>query len=106
MSMQRTKIDERRERKDYDRAHPWQPVGSAKTNTGIVCELLFSDMETSRDRHFFLGEDDRWYLIDPPTKVIGWSGRNPMNWRPVHPARKLTPGRRAEIITTANKRDW
>lgn len=100
----KTKIDERREREAYDKAHPWQPLGSAMTNTGIVCELLFSDLETSRSRHFFLGEDDEWYEIGPMQKV--YTGRRPMNWRQVDPPRKLDPAKRAEIVTHANKRDW
>lgn len=104
----KTKIDERREREAYDQAHPWLPMAEAIINNGVACELLFSDMETSRERLFFLAEDDHWYRIDSPqrlSKVRGWFGdRSPMNWRPTN--RKLSPGRRAEIATEANKSHW
>lgn len=101
-------IAERREREAYDRAHPWRPMSEAIVNDGVLCEILFSDLETSRTRLYFLGEDDEWYRVDPPEQIrlgFGWySGRNPMNWRPTN--RKLTPAKRAEIIRAANSRRW
>jgi len=100
----RTKVDERREREEYDRAHPWQPLPKATMNDGVVCELLFSDMASVAAR-YFLADDDHWYRIDPPEKVWksrGWTGfRTPMNWRPT--GRKLTPAKRAEIVRIANR---
>jgi hypothetical protein len=98
----RTKIDERREREAYDRAHPWKPLPKAVIGDGVVCELLFSDLEPVK-AHYFLGEDDHWYRIDPPEKLLkGWAGaRTPMNWRPTN--RKLTPEKRAEIMRKANR---
>lgn len=97
----KTKIDERREREAYDRENPWQPITSA-TVDGIVCELLFSDLETSRSVKFFFNDDGHWYRIDPPKKIYsaGWAvGRGPINWRPTNV--KLTPARRAEIVHEA-----
>ena len=104
---QRTKIDERRDREAYDRAHPWRPLPTAVINDGVVCELLFSDLESVKAR-YFLAEDDHWYRIDPPERLgkmhyRGWGERMPMNWRPTN--RKLTPQKRAEIVRKAN-RDW
>jgi hypothetical protein len=101
----RTKIDERREREAYDRAHPWKPLSEAVIGDGVVCELLFSDLEPVK-AHFFLGDDDHWYRIDPPERVHkghGWwiYGRSPMNWRPTN--RKLTPEKRAQIMRKANR---
>jgi hypothetical protein len=97
----KTKIDERREREEYDRKNPWRPM-TESVEAGLVCELLFSDMETSRTRHFILHEDGRWYDIDQQAQV-GF-GRKPMNWRPTN--RKIGPAKRAAIITEANKRSW
>lgn len=99
--MVRTKIDERREREEYDRKNPWRPM-TEPVEAGQVCELLFSDMETSRSRHFILHEDGRWYEIDPPQKV-GF-GRKPMNWRPV--PKKISPAKRLEVVTQANRSRW
>ena len=81
-------------------------MAKAVVNDGVVCELLFNDMDTSREVVFFLAEDERWYRIDPPDRVHKWAGlsRTPVNWRPTK--RKLTPGRRAEVVIVANKSDW
>lgn len=106
--MTQTKIDERRKREAYDRAHPWVAMPEAMANTGIVCELLFSDMVVT-DKHYFLGEDDVWYQIAPPAKIhtgTYYGNRKPMNWRPVDPAHKLTPARRFEVMNEANKQAW
>lgn len=100
----KTKIDERREREDYDREHPWRPM-TEPVPEGIACELLFSDMETSRQRRYFLHDDGRWYRIDVPEKVgttMGtWGSRVPMNWRPT--LSKISPSRRAEIVHLATR---
>lgn len=100
----RTKIDERRAREQYDRDHPWKPLPEAIIDDGVVCELLFSDLEPVK-AEFFLAEDDHWYRIDPPeriSKTRGWTGeRTPMNWRPTN--RKLTPEKRAQIVRKANR---
>lgn len=101
----RTKVDERREREAHDKAHPWRPLPEAIINDGVVCELLFSDMESVKAR-YFLGKDDHWYRIDPPERlskqtIPGWGERLPMNWRPTN--RKLTPEKRAEIVRKANR---
>lgn len=72
---EKTKIDERREREEYDRKNPWRSMAEPVPE-GQVCELLFSDMVTSRDRHFFLHEDGRWYEIERPQQVGGWLGGN------------------------------
>jgi len=98
---EKTKIDERREREEYDRKNPWRPM-TEPVEDGLVCELLFSDMLTTRDRHFILHEDGRWYEIGNP-QIVG-VGRKPMNWRPT--GSKLSPAKRAEVISAANKRDW
>lgn len=106
----RTKVDERREADAYDRQHPWQPLTTAVINDGTVCELLFSDMLSDRKARYFLGEDDHWYRINPPTRLLkgaGWAfGRSPMNWRPVDPPVKIGPAKRAALVTEANKRRW
>jgi hypothetical protein len=98
----KTKVDERREREEYDRINPWRPM-SEPVPRGQVCELLFNDMETSRDRRYFLHEDGRWYRIDKPEQVncsIGWYGaRVPMNWRPKNAV--LGPARRMEVVRLA-----
>lgn len=98
----RTKIDERREREEYDRSHPWQPMGTAIINDGVVCELLFSDMASISAR-YFLGEDDHWYQIDPPKRLSkqAFLQRTPMNWRPTN--RKLSPDKRTEIMRRGNR---
>lgn len=100
----RTKIDERREREEYDRAHPWQAMEAAVINDGVICELLFSDMAPVATR-YFLAEDDHWYSIDPPAKIWksrGWTGqRTPMNWRPA--GGKITPEKRASVMRRANR---
>ncbi len=100
----RTKVDERREREEYDRANPWRPM-TEPVPEGIACELLFNDMETSRDRRYFLHEDGRWYRIDKPEQVnraIGWyGGRVPMNWRPTNA--KLSPTRRYALVHLATR---
>lgn len=99
----RTKIDERREREEYDRKNPWRPMTEG-VPAGLVCELLYDDLETSRERLFFLNEDGKWYRCD--TSNLGGGNRKPMNWRPAVPERKVNPTKRAEIITQANKRGW
>lgn len=95
----KTKIDERREREEYDKKNPWRPM-TEPVPEGQVCELLFSDMETSRDRRYFLHEDGYWYRIDLPEQVNrarGWAwGRVPMNWRPKNARVSLV--RRLEVV--------
>lgn len=62
-----TKVDERRQREEYDRSHPWRPLVDAVVNDGTVCELQFSDLATVTAR-FFLAADGYWYRLDPPAK--------------------------------------
>ncbi len=96
-----TKIDERRAREAYDKANPWRSMAEG-VPVGTVCEILWSDMETTRDRLFILHEDGAWYQIQPPSRNY----RSAMNWRPAQPPRKLDPAKRAEVVNEASKRGW
>lgn len=93
-------VDQRREREEYDRKNPWRSM-TEEVPRGAVCEILFSDLETSRTNLFFLHEDGKWYAI----QTAGDLGfRKPMNWRPT--GAKCPPDKRAEIVSAANKRGW
>lgn len=98
-----TKIDERRAREEYDRQNPWRSMEEGVPQ-GLVCELLYDDLETSRERLFFLHEDRKWYRCD--SSGLGGGSRKPMNWRPATPQRRLNPTKRGEIVTEASKRGW
>jgi hypothetical protein len=91
----KTKIDERREREQFDRENPWRSMAEAVSD-GSVCELLFSDMAgntASRPALYFLHDDGRtWYRVDQPGKAF----RRPMNWRAF--GKTLTPEDRRKLI--------
>jgi hypothetical protein len=99
---EKTKIDERREREEYDRQNPWRPMSEAVPR-GQVCELLFHDLETSRDKLFFLHSDGRWYALQDDGR-IGHS-RRIINWRPVE-GRTVGFNKRENIVEAAKKRGW
>lgn len=100
----KTKVDERRDREEYDRRHPWQPMSTTPA-LGAVCQLLLAatggDAIASTKRHF-LAEDGYWYDVDSQEKMYG----RVMNWRETDPRVKLTPARRDEIVRRANRQRY
>lgn len=100
----KTKVDERRERQEYDRRHPWRPM-TEKPGEGVVCQLLMAatggdSIESSK--RYFLAEDGGWYEVDAQEKL--WS--RVMNWREHVPREKLPPARRDEIVRRANRQRY
>lgn len=58
----------------------WRPVGEAVSD-GTVCNLRFRDSLGWYDSfgEYFLHDDGKWYLIDPPREVAA----RVTHWKPV-----------------------
>ena len=77
-------IAERKERRAYDRTHPWKAVSEASVD-GEICELQFSDMvghiDSGHRRFVLLGLDrwkhQVWCQVNPPANVF----TRPMSFR-------------------------